>query len=207
LIIYDFSFKKEMEDTKEELIHTDNIGALKNLYCKNEEYPNIRLVTTVRWTKLYRKEVLNGIVFPEGRIHEDEIVHEILYRCKSIVYTNRKYYFYRQREDSIVHETMSIKALDKLQSFKERVEFFEEIENKELVRLAINKFVLLFIQMFCRSENLKDESEKKLFGERLKEYEVWVQAYKKQLHGKARIEMFLYKICPKLLKKMFQVRH
>jgi len=207
LVIYDFSFNKQMEDTEEFLMHTDNIGALKNLYIKNNDYENSRLVTTVRWTKLYRKNVLDGIVFPEGRIHEDEIVHEILYRCNSVVYTNRKCYFYRQRESSIVHENMSVKVLDKLQSFKERVEFFKKIENKELVELAVNKFVLLFVQMFCRSNQLKDDKEKKLFLERLEEYEVWLQAYKKRLYGKARLEMLLYQFSPELLKKLFQMKH
>ena len=207
LVIYDFSFDKQVESSEEVLIHTNNIGALKNLYIRNSEYKNIRLVTTVRWTKLYRKEVLDGIVFPEGRIHEDEIVHEILYRCKKVLYTNRKCYFYRQREDSIVHETISIKVLDKLQAFKERVHFFENIENTELMNLAINKFVLLFIQMFCKSENVKEESEKKRFMERLDEYEAWADAYKKQLYGKAKAELILYKCCPWLVKKLYQIKH
>lgn len=207
MVLYDFSCAPDFVQEDEYLEVTDNVGALKNLYIENSNFPRLRLMTTVRWSKLYKRELLEGIVFPEGRIHEDEIVHEILYRADKVVYTNKKCYYYRQREGSIVHETLSIKALDKLQSFKERVQFFENVNNQELLSFAVNKFVFLYMQLFCKCELVQNKDEQKDFLLKLKEYGQWIQQYKAIFQKKAKVEMMLYRSCPNVLKKIYWLTH
>lgn len=207
IVIYDFTSDFDFAQDDEYLETTDNVGALRNLYLQNSQFHNLRLMTTVRWSKLYKREVLEGIVFPEGRIHEDEIVHEILYKAKKVVYTNKKCYFYRQREGSIIHEAISTKALDKLQSFKERVQFFEDLNNQELLFLAVNKFVFLYIQLFCKCELVENGEEQRSFLLKLNDYGTWIQQYKVFFGKKAKAEMSIYSISPGLLRKIYWMMH
>ncbi len=60
------------------------------------------LITVVAWNKLYKKELWDDLRYPNGRIHEDEyVIHKLLEKCKGIVYTNDKLYYYIKRGESI----------------------------------------------------------------------------------------------------------
>ncbi|MBQ6773508.1 MAG: glycosyltransferase [Synergistaceae bacterium] len=57
--------------------------------------------------KLYCRKIFDSIRFPEGFLHEDDLtVHYILGACKRAVVTNEIFYFYLQREGSIMSQAM-----------------------------------------------------------------------------------------------------
>lgn len=207
LVIFDFAYSPDFTQDPEYLELTDNIGALENLFIHNKKLPNIRLMTTIRWCKLYKRDVLTGITFPEGRKHEDEIAHEILYKAKNVVYTNQKCYFYRQRSDSIMHNIEPRQYLDKLQSFKERVLFLQKIQQVALLQPACDKFVYLLIQVVCKCDGIMDDNVSDEVEKKLEQYYTWIIAYKSYLGLKARAEIFLYRYCPCILKKAYKIRH
>ena len=82
------TFNSEIE------IH-DTAEALKSLMHQN--------LKQVVWNKLYRKEVINNIQFPIGRINEDEFwTYKIFGNAKKVIKIPDFLYFYRQQEGSIM---------------------------------------------------------------------------------------------------------
>ncbi|MGL5981967.1 MAG: glycosyltransferase [Cetobacterium sp.] len=60
---------------------------------------------TVVWLNVYKRELLekNNLIFEKGYLHEDEIfTPKTLYYAKSIYIDFNEFYYYRQREGSIV---------------------------------------------------------------------------------------------------------
>ncbi len=80
----------------------------------------------VAWNKLYRCELLNGICFPVGKLHEDEFVmHRLIDRAHVLVLCQNAIYYYRQRAGSIM-ATWSVKHLDALEAYLDRIHLLEE---------------------------------------------------------------------------------
>lgn len=64
------------------------------------------------WNKLYRRTALDGLCFPEGKIHEDEYyTWKVICRSRLIVKTDEPLYYYFHRAGSIM-ETFCEKRLD-----------------------------------------------------------------------------------------------
>lgn len=82
-----------------------------------------RLDFIVAWNKMYRRDLFDSIRYPEGKLHEDEfIAHELLRRAKRVAFTSLPLYFYFQRSDSIMGKKFSIRNLDALEAFEQRVQ-------------------------------------------------------------------------------------
>lgn len=64
------------------------------------------------WDKIYEKQIFDGIRYPVGEINEDEpIMLLLLDRCQRIVYTNRVFYHYIHRPESITSTSFHVKKL------------------------------------------------------------------------------------------------
>ncbi|MBE6950619.1 MAG: glycosyltransferase [Ruminococcaceae bacterium] len=80
----------------------------------------------VAWNKLYRRDYLSGERYPVGKHHEDEFfTYRILAKAEKLVYLDAPLYFYLQRGGSIMH-TVSMKRLDVLDAYLERLAFLAE---------------------------------------------------------------------------------
>jgi glycosyltransferase involved in cell wall biosynthesis len=79
------------------------------------------------WNKLYRREVLDGILFAVGRLNEDEFwTYQVFARAGKVLKLDRPLYFYFQRPGSIMGASYSLRRLDALDAKLERQAFFEE---------------------------------------------------------------------------------
>ena len=79
----------------------------------------------VVWNKLFRRDLLEQECFEVGKHHEDEFfTYRILAKAVTLVYTDKPLYYYVQREGSIMSCT-SIKRLDALDAYLERLSFLE----------------------------------------------------------------------------------
>lgn len=66
----------------------------------------------IRMVKLYKRELLDNIEFPEGHIYEDEYAAYDLYRhARKIVRTDAIWYGYRQTEGSITNKKIQARSL------------------------------------------------------------------------------------------------
>lgn len=150
------------------------------LYCKNNfvadsEETLRKLFTrddvfTVLWGKLYKKELFDGLKFPEGEVHEDlAIVYQLFDRAKKTSHLDKASYHYVQRHGSIMHKDFQ----------KERViaiEFLEEalkLSIKKYPRLVEDAEIFLIRQLYryialCKENKL--EEERKRLKKKLKEY-------------------------------------
>lgn len=77
----------------------NNITALRAANCG-------RSFCAAVWAKLIKRELFDGIVFPEGKLCEDAFVrHQLLYGADAVYFDPEPLYFYRQRPGSIMQGT------------------------------------------------------------------------------------------------------
>lgn len=97
--------------------------------------PNANFYCTVS-NKIFKKALFDGVVFPLGRINEDEArIHEVVSHCDKIVTTRKCYYSYIKHAASITGSAFGLKNLDREMAFRERVQFFEDHEISDLATL------------------------------------------------------------------------
>lgn len=90
--------------------------------------------------KLYRKEMLNGLKFPVGKLHEDQFfVPRAFYLVGSIASCNAKLYFYRTRRESIMRTAFTAKRYDDLWAIDSCIAFFREKGETEIVEAALKR--------------------------------------------------------------------
>lgn len=77
--------------------------------------------------KLFRRQLVEMVHFPVGKLHEDQgTMYKIVNQSRKLVYINKPIYFYRQREDSIVHTKLTEAHLYGLEAVKEQLAFIQE---------------------------------------------------------------------------------
>lgn len=76
--------------------------------------------------KLYRRELFDGILFPDGKLNEDEFTYyRVFDRCNSVSVRKDALYFYLGRSGSIMSEYTS-NRLDVLEAFAAQAKFFSD---------------------------------------------------------------------------------
>lgn len=92
---------------------------IEKLYDNNNGYS---LNFTVSHGKIFEKKLFKNIRFPFGKLHEDEYTTYKLYLAANKVgYLNKELYVYRVRKGSIVNSKYSLKNLDSIEAFEERI--------------------------------------------------------------------------------------
>lgn len=78
----------------------------------------------VVWNKLYKRNIFYKLRFPIGKQHEDEyIIHYIIDRCDIIMSVQETFYYYVQRDKSIMSTGFSVKSLDYGEALIDRYNF------------------------------------------------------------------------------------
>lgn len=86
------------------------VGALRELIEEKSFHQHV-------WNKLYRMDLVKGILFEFGKLNEDEFwTYQIFGRAKRITRLNQTLYFYFQRDTSIIHSAFTIRRLDALEA-------------------------------------------------------------------------------------------
>ena len=128
----------------------DTEETLKRLFLRNDVFP-------VLWGKLYKKELFDGIRFPDGKIHEDiATVYKVLAKSKITTHIDKAGYHYIQRHGSIMHKEFSKERLIVIDFLEELLEFIEK-EYPNLMEYAeeffirqLNRHVIL-----CKENKMK----------------------------------------------------
>lgn len=114
------------------------------------------------WNKLYKKEVLDDIEFPLGKINEDEfVIHEILFKCTKIISLQDKLYKYVQREGSIMNASKKVKMMDAVEAVCQRVFFCQEHGLTEYYQDLAMRLKKLYIDRRVRLSGTFDKKEKR----------------------------------------------
>jgi len=100
--------------------------------------PNYEYYVTA-WNRLYKKEIVNGILFPKGKIHEDEFTAHLFYgRAKKVACVNYAGYCYVVREDSIMTKKYSKRNLDYFEALANRIRYCVEHQIDRVVLPFVN---------------------------------------------------------------------
>lgn len=94
---------------------------------------------TALWYYLYKKELFDGVIFPEGKLSEDvAVLYKIIYRAKKVAVTSDVLYHYRVRKGSLSNKEQRITQcdIDRIDILKEKAVFFEDRKEKELAETA-----------------------------------------------------------------------
>ena len=144
---YFLAYNEEIQIQKDkiEIKNFSNIEALKKLYDEK-----LKIVMTIACCKLFKREFFNNINFPDGRIHEDEFTtYKLLYKAEKISYTNKKFYYYRQRKDSIMNSAFNKKKLDIIYALEERIKFIKEsVNDMELYNLVVKGYYTAILRRY-----------------------------------------------------------
>lgn len=91
--------------------------------------------------KLFKRECINEIRFPEGRIHEDlSTTYKVFSNAKKVVYTSYGGYIYIKRENSILTSTFNENRLQAFDGWNEILEFmlsnYRQLENEVIAAFS-----------------------------------------------------------------------
>lgn len=99
-------------------------------------------------TKIFKRELFDGIIFPVGQVYEDEQeTYKLCLKAKTLVETPDILYHYIKRENSIITGISAKKMLDKQAALLDRLYYLPEkipdlLENCARVFLGYSKRIL-----------------------------------------------------------------
>ncbi|MDO5544826.1 MAG: glycosyltransferase [Eubacteriales bacterium] len=108
----------------------DGTGA-EIMVCDTEEALRLHIQDQVfRQTppnKLYRRECVGDIRFPEGNLIDDEFfTYQVLGNAKKLAHSSACMYAYRQQSGSAMHKPYSLRRLQGLDAKLQRLAYFEQ---------------------------------------------------------------------------------
>lgn len=126
----------------------------------------------VAWNKLYHRDLFaDGKRYLVGKLHEDEFfTHLAFYDATQLVFVDKTLYHYdHTRDDSITGAKFNLGGLDVVEALRERSAFFQEKNESELYRTAMD--------LYCWTalDRLKRCSEAQLTGDRVEQVKCWLK--------------------------------
>ncbi len=135
--------------------HIRAINGKEALYRSYDSY-KAGILYSVLWNKICKRELYEDIVFPSGRIYEDEArVFMLLYKAPRILFVEYPYYYYHQHDQSIVGKKWTKKNTQLLDAYIDKLEYYEK--NKE--QALFERELIHVLHMFCYTKRkLSEES-------------------------------------------------
>ncbi len=136
-----------MEDGSQAEIRVCDVEDAMRLHIRDEIFcqtpPN----------KLYRREMIGDIRFPEGNLIDDEyFTYRVIGNARKLARSSACMYAYRQQPGSAMHKAFSLRRLQGLEAKVQRLEYLKK-RMPSLVYEA--KFDLFFTAMFLMQECLR----------------------------------------------------
>lgn len=163
LAVCRFAYVKDEGSSREGLVRAssrEGTGEAR-LYTGRQMQANLYLPEgvyyVVAWNKLYKRELFDGIRYPQGRIHEDEATtYRVYERVAQAVYLDSPLYGYFVAPSSITRG-FNPRRTDWIRAQAERVDFYEEKGYRELMVPALKSLADGSIHICLeRRRNLKE---------------------------------------------------
>ena len=163
--------------------------------------------TSHAWNKLYKRDIINGYAFPEGKLYEDiYIMHKVFEKCDYVSIVCQYLYNYYQRPNSIT-TTLNVKnRIEYVNAFKAR---YEDVKSNKEYALVLNAQIALVESLvIIQSEITKQD--KKAFRNELLQIKAEVKqienkSIKKYLKKKQYCYFLLAKYCPAIGRLMYRL--
>lgn len=140
------------EETASTEIVVDPITAMNRIYTDKPEI-------VCACGKLFKIELFQHLLFPEGIIHEDEfLMPKLFHRANKIVLSDEILYYYMQRENgSIMRSPFTKKRMDVLYVMEERSATYLEWGYTELYRKSIIDYYYHLRRLYRLTETFEEE--------------------------------------------------
>lgn len=131
----------------------DKLEALKLLVKEDGIYQTV-------WNKLYRRQVLEGILFAKGKYNEDDFwTYQVFDRSQRLALLDKPMYNYLQRGSSIMGVGYNLRRLDGMEARFMRMEYLQKYE--ELTALVCQQLVFDYLwHLQAASRHLKGKDRK-----------------------------------------------
>ena len=162
--VYESTIVEEQPLVGEEVLYNTR-QALENMLYQ-------RQFDTAMWSKLYRRELFEGIRFPVGNLYEDiAIIYKVFCRAETVSYVDYKGYFYLLREQGTTLQAFKPGKMDLIDVVDEMVEYllpgYPEIRSAVLCKYVRANF---HIYLQIPPEKTAYSAEKKRIEENIKAY-------------------------------------
>lgn len=179
-------------DVQERYVGNDEQCVESKLFLLSQCY------RTALWYYLYKKELFEGILFPEGKVSEDvAVLYKIIYRAKKVAVTSDVLYHYRIRKGSLTNKEQKITKcdIDRIDILKEKAAFFEHKEEKELAEVAWKDYLANILILYGYRKHINYIIDK---TELIREYRKYVMKIwkSKMVPWKLRILLLVSYIFP-----------
>ena len=160
VVIYGFSRIDENEKILENCVAFEP----KDITSKEAVESLITLkIDNYAWNKIYKKELFEGIRFPEGRLWEDiGTTYKVLLKSKKIHISNRILYYYLVRNGSITSTPNPQSLLDIFAQRKEQYDTISDIW-PDVAQKALPILLVSAVEICDRLGNSKDSVDAKKF--------------------------------------------
>jgi glycosyltransferase involved in cell wall biosynthesis len=154
------------------------------------------VLMVVAWNKMYAKKLLDGIRYPEGRLHEDEfMIGRVLSRAKTVSFVPDKLYVYRDNTSGITSDTnrFNLRHFDVIDAYMERISGAMDDEEYEFaiatLKIALYKCARLYGEG-------KEHGAADFAATAGKRYREVFRKYKELLNLKQRMKYRLFLVMP-----------
>ena len=160
------------------------------------------------WNKLYKKDLFdkNNIYFPVGKLHEDNFTtYKLYYYANSISLTDKKLYYYLQRNNSIMGEKFNSKRLDILTAIEEVYDFFQD-KNEDLkndIECYEIKVKVSLYNNIIKGDYFGQE-RKQLFNDFKKNFFKYIS--NNRLSFKFKLMIIMFVVFPKMYKNILSLK-
>lgn len=203
--------KFEWKDIQNKLQKYDLIQGLYNLDQDNQNFAkDIRLTTTVAWTKLYRTSEFKKFQYPEGmRMHEDQMVaHRVVQMGDGMIFLDMPLYFYRQSEASLIRVGWTPKRLAIIDCYEDRLKCCEEVGNTSLINYIFGRYLVCMFRNYNMIEQkMQGEESKQAKKKMLQDMKTLLRSKRGKLSKAKKLFFEFFLICPRICTLAFRIRN
>lgn len=166
------------KENEADIVQCDYIRGRESSFPKIEVKENIReydnhtvfsqfAAKIIPWGKLYKREVIGSIRFPEGIINEDDFTTwKYYYNAPKIVITNLPFYYYTINPDSTMAIQQRKPNLNYFNAYLERIAFFEQSGEQDLEAVSRIQWMKSLVMLYSNSQLMVEERKdiKRLFA-------------------------------------------
>lgn len=205
------SVHNTFEKVKEEYadIHFEHVRQKKMSGKELLMHEEWRIMYCMVWGKLYKAHLWEEIRFPETyHYYEDgATTFKVLYNAKQIIMSDIKLYNYFYSAGSATRSEVSeIKMRDGLQTEIDKLDFYTEKKEPQLVEMAYVAYLSTLLKNIQHSRNCKElrDFRKEMLQLYRKSYMHGVR--NKNLSKAKRIKYIIYRICPDFQRIYIQLK-
>jgi len=107
----------------------------------------------IPWAKLYKRDVIGDIRFPEGIINEDDFTTwKYYYNAAKIVVTNLPFYYYTVNPNSTMANQQRKPNLNYFNAYRERIAFFQKSGEKDLEAISRVQWMKSLVMLYSNKQ-------------------------------------------------------